>query len=407
MRAGRRRREQGVALVMVMVALIILGSITVDLMETNEVYLATTVNARNAVRAEYMARSGINLSRLILSFQRILGSTINFPFWQYADLVIDAFANAGEGGMLSDFIGLDLSGVEGMGLGVKDGDLKVTIIDEDSKLNVNVANSTARGNTPSRMINQLSALMASPVYDSIFDREAKGGQFFEREDIICEMLDWSDPDEDLCDMSGSEDPSFYQMLDPAYERKNAPYDSLMELHLVRGIDDDFWSAFIEPDPEDPASRVMTIWGKGRVNVNTAPPQVLFTLVCMLTTDQNGMGPCSEPTQVANLIAILELIKMYRSFMPFKRWRDFVAAIENPEKNLFVPLPGFPGINKSTARRMLTTKSTVFSIIAEGTVGQVTKRIHMVINTSAEDMLMIDPANPVSAAGGKVLYWRME
>ncbi len=409
MRVERRKQQRGMALIMVLIALTILGSMTADLMETNEVYLATTVNARNAVQAEYMARSGVNLSRLLLSFQRLLGGSINFPIWQYADLVIEMFVDSESGGLLGDLAGIDLSGAEGLGFGIKDADLKVTIIDEDSKINVNLANDQGRGNKRKRMIDALMALMSPPAYDELFNRSSKGGQFFEREDLICELLDWADADEDLCDLSGSEDPSFYQSLDPAYERKNAPFDSLQELHLVQGIDDDFWSAFVEPDPEDPSNRVMTIWGKGRINVNTAPTQVLFMVACMLATDPaTGMGACQEPGQLFNLARILQGVTLFRTFMPFNRGRDFIAALENPER-LFLPPPGFPVVNKAAARWLLTTKSSIFSIYSEGTVGQVTKRVHMVVDArpDAQDMLMLDQANPVAAAGGKVLYWRME
>ena len=62
-------------------------------------------------------------------------------------------------------------------------------------------------------------------------------------------------------------------------------------------------------------------------------------------------------------------------------------------------------NRSIARRMLTTRSTVFSIYAEGTVGRVTKRIHTVIDMQGQDM--IDPSKSVASSGGSVLYWRME
>lgn len=407
MRTARKKSQQGVALLMVLIALTILGSMTADLMETNETYLATTINARDAVRAEYMARSGVNLSRLLLSFQKILGSSINFPFWQYADLVIEMFTDSEGGGMLADLAGVNLSGVEGLGLGVEDGDLEVNIIDEDSKINVNLANDEGLGGMRNRMIQQLTALMAPIEYDPLFKRESKGGQFFEREDLICEILDWADPDEDLCDMSGSEDPSVYQTLDPPYERKNAPFDSLEELHLVNGIDDDVWSAFVEPDPEDPASRVLTIWGMGKINVNTAPTQVLFPLVCMLAADPNGMNPCTDPNQLVNLIQILQGMTMLRTFLPFSRARDFIAAIENPENLFMMGIPGVRVYGKGTAARVLTTRSTVFSIYAKGTVGRVTKRIHVVVDMKADDSYFLNPENTVTAAGGKVLYWRME
>ena len=261
----RREKQRGVALLMVLIALTILGTMTADLMETNEVYLATAVNARDSLQAEYMAKSGINLSRLTLSFRELLGDTA-LPFWQYADMLVSTFTSSG-GGFLGDLTGANLSDVEGLGLkGIgQDADMKVTIVDEESKINVNVSNVFVRGNGAARMMHELSALMSPPEFDHLFDYRIGSGELMSREEIICEIIDFSDGNEDLCDLSGSEDPSLYTMMDPPYERKNAPLDSLEELHLVSGVTDDFWSAFVDPQPEDPNRRIMTVWGRGRIN----------------------------------------------------------------------------------------------------------------------------------------------
>jgi len=288
------------------------------------------------------------------------------------------------------------------GLGVGPGTFTVQILDEDSKINVNwPADPVARG----RLLQQLAMLIAPEVYDPLFERRTASGDFISREDVACEILDWTDADLDLCDNSGSEDPTFYQALPVPYERKNAPFDSLEELHLLRGIDDDFWATFVDPDPRDPDARVLTVWGKGRVNVNTAPAQVLFPIVCMLATDESGVGPCLDPLQRYNLLTILQAIVSLRTFMPFAKARDFVATIENSEEKLFLPLPGVPLPGRGLARQLLGTRSTVFSITAEGTAGKVTKRITAVVDTEGVDML--DPTKSVAAAGGSVLYWRME
>ncbi|MBW2277686.1 MAG: general secretion pathway protein GspK, partial [Deltaproteobacteria bacterium] len=287
------------------------------------------------------------------------------------------------------------------------GEFAVVIVDEDSKINVNLAGDQRRRK---RMVDQLSMLVAHEMYDDLFDRPLPDGSYAAREDVICEIIDWADPDEDLCDNSGSEDPSFYQSLDVEYYRKNAPFDSLDELHFVRGVDDDFWSAFVDPDPEDPEQRVLTIWGKGKVNVNTAPAQTLWSAVCMLAMDDSGMSPCADPMQMFTIAQILQGVVLMRTFMPFGKVADFVAAVENPEERLFLPLAGIPLYNKRRARQILTTKSSVFSIYAEGTVDRpngepVTKRIHVVVDTEGLDML--DPTQSVAASGGSVLYWRME
>lgn len=400
-----RKRQRGIALLMVLIALTILGAMTADLMESNEVYLANTVNQRDALKAEYLARSGVNLSRLLLSVQPLFGDSMNFPFWQYADMVLAPFSEPPDEEGMADMMGLSLDGAEG--LGVEGGEFSVVIVDEDSKVNVNLPTDQRLGK---RMADQLVAMFSHEMYDEMFDRPLKDGSYAAREDVICEIYDWTDPDEDLCDNSGSEDPSYYQMLDAEYMRRNAPFDSLEELHLVRGIDDDFWTAFVDPNPEDPEARVMTVWGKGKLNVNTAPSLGLYSAICMLATDDSGMSACADYTQTYNILTVIQGIMLIRTFMPFGKVADFVAAVESPEERLFLPVPGIPLYNKRRARQLLTTQSTVFSIYSEGMVERqtgepVTKRIHVVIDTEGIDML--DPTQSVAASGGSVLYWRVE
>lgn len=387
---------------MVLIAMTILAAMTVDFMEASEVYVIATANQRDAVKAEYHARSAVNLSRLMLSVQPLLGKAFNFPFWQFADILMEPFtAKAGEGGMMGDLVGIDLSGAEGLGL--KDGEFSVIIVDEDSKINVNMGSSISP-KEKNRMVAELAALVAPVQYDELFNRQTEG-TFLEREDIICEIADWADPDEELCDQSGAEDTTYYSGLDPEYMRKNAPFDSLQELHFVHGIGDDFWAAFVEPNQEDPESRVMTVWGKGRINVNTASTQALYAAVCMMSTDDSGVSPCMDPVANYNLLQILQMVSVIRTFMPFSKVSDFLAALESPEERLFLPISGFPVRNTKGAASMLSTESTVFSIYAEGTVGRARKRIHAVIDTKKTDML--DPTNSIPSAGGSILYWRME
>jgi general secretion pathway protein K len=252
--------------------------------------------------------------------------------------------------------------------------------------------------------------VAPARYDHLFDIEVTTGQgeLSTREAIVCEILDWADADEELCDKSGPEDRSIYQSLDTPYDRKNAPFDSLEELHLVSGINDDFWATFIDPNPEEPESRVVTVWGKGNVNVNTAPASALLPLICMVASDENGAGPCSDPLTLNNVLQILQAVLVIRELVPFSSTKDFLAALAKPETRLFMPgIVGItiPSANRRMANYAFTASSSVFSIYSDGTVGQVTKRIHTVVDMQSEDLL--NPEESIAAAGGKVLYWRMD
>lgn len=80
------------------------------------------------------------------------------------------------------------------------------------------------------------------------------------------ILDWRDEDEDSHPM-GAED-FYYQGLSPAYETKDGPFESVEELLLVKGMSPALF-ALLAP--------YLTVYGSGRVNINTAARPVLRAL----------------------------------------------------------------------------------------------------------------------------------
>ena len=74
----RRRRQsrdvhagsRGVALILVLTTIAILTSIGVDFSYSTRVSLRLAESARDETRAYFLARSGVNLARLLLHFQK-------------------------------------------------------------------------------------------------------------------------------------------------------------------------------------------------------------------------------------------------------------------------------------------------------------------------------------------------
>ncbi|MFW5857051.1 MAG: general secretion pathway protein GspK, partial [Planctomycetota bacterium] len=77
------------------------------------------------------------------------------------------------------------------------------------------------------------------------------------------IVDWRDPDNTL--RPGGAEDGYYRTLPDPYPCKNAPFESLDELLLVRGIDP---ALLAEVRP------LLTAVGDGRININTAGPAVL-------------------------------------------------------------------------------------------------------------------------------------
>ncbi|MBI2870122.1 MAG: general secretion pathway protein GspK [Candidatus Omnitrophica bacterium] len=86
------------------------------------------------------------------------------------------------------------------------------------------------------------------------------------------MIDWRDKNDDpLLDESGNEKPfgaEQEQYEELAFSCKNAPFQAMEELRLVLGMTDEVYRE-IEP--------MLTVYGDGKVNINTAPAPVLEVL----------------------------------------------------------------------------------------------------------------------------------
>ena len=70
----KRRQERGVAMLLVVTSIAIMTAVAVDFQFNASVDLQLAANARDELRAEYLARSAINVGRLVLMFQRQLDS---------------------------------------------------------------------------------------------------------------------------------------------------------------------------------------------------------------------------------------------------------------------------------------------------------------------------------------------
>ena len=272
------------------------------------------------------------------------------------------------------------------GFGSVEGEMQVTIVDEESKINVNLA---TQGPVMQQVLGkELLALFLPADYDPLFEDQDSEGDFADRDDVAAALVDWADTDTSTFGTEGVEDGS-YEMGDDPYPRKNAAYDSLDELMLVMGVDDDFWAAFVDPEPEHPEARALTVWGSGKINPNTADPLVLMSVICAFATDPTVSCDPNNMDQMGQLLRYLMDIKSLLG-VPFSNPGKFVRNIGSGAEGI----PGV-GMDGGAAGNYLTVDSEVFSIYSMGTVGRSRKRLHVVL----------DMRSPWSMKGGKVLYWR--
>ena len=160
---------------------------------------------------------------------------------------------------------------------------------------------------------------------------------------------------------------------------------------MRGIGDDFWDTFVEPDSSAPDKRVMTVWGQGKINVNSANGQTVLALICSAVGDPAATPLCSDPNEMAKFLTAVTMVRGFTAGIPlFASPKAFVNVITGKGKQGSMLAPvleglGFkPVVLKSDAELMkaIATESKVFSIYSTGTVKagrrETKVRVHAVV-----------------------------
>ena len=422
-RASRRtrrrraaRREQGVALVMVLTIVAMISVFVAEMSQNTSTAFQMAVSERDRLRAEYIARSGLNLTRLLIAkepeirkiiapiYSMMLGhGPPQINVWTFANEILMPFANYQSAKEQGAGVGIDFSKMSG----IKDtgGTFEVLTVSENSMININkplfFVGDEARTSIAMQMYALLGGYQTDSPYEPMFTAIDPDGQLTSRLDIVSSVIDWWDEDEQRTVFNpgaarvvsaGSEDDIYSRFPEP-YRVKNAPYDSLEELRLIRGVSDDFWATFIQPDPEDPLSRRVTVYGSGAVNPNEARAEVLWARVCSFVSQQ---PLCQDPTQRQSFV---QLFSTARSMLPialFEKPDDFLQFMEGKGKarDLYPMLKMLLGENnpllmwqpvqipadkRAQMRQGFVTAARIFTIVSTGYVGKSRVRINTVVN----------------------------
>jgi general secretion pathway protein K len=424
-------QHRGIALVLVLTTIAILASIGVDFSYSSRVSLKLAENLRDETRAEYLAKSAINLSRLLLHFQKqvdqlggqvagglagsLLGrnpvatpgqvraptsagaNNLGIRLWQVVPIDSNAFSALLSG----NIVGLQAPGAEARTLppppqetravshafGAFDGSFHAKIVDENSRINVQALD--ALGNTPLAVLTQLRAMMADPKYDFIFDEEDANRDRVRRDDVILAMKDWIDIDETGTALDPanpqrpfangfSDENAAYARYEPRYKAKNGRFDSLEELYMVRGVNDRFMAAFGDR---------LTIWPdiNSKLNVNTDDPQQMLTNILIAAANPNDPA-LRDPRLLQTILQEIQIRKMF-SFFGLSA-QDFVSILQ---ANAIRLRPEIDPAQRGNAGNLFGSTSDTFRITATGRVGRIEKQLTAVVRY--DDGM------------GKMLYWK--
>jgi type II secretory pathway component PulK len=390
-RVGRRSRG-GVALLMAITTILFLTVLVTEISYAATVRMELAAHSRDEVKAEKIALTGFQIYRLILvaskqlgqnsMFQSVsasLGINLGDALWQMVPminsnllrmlLVFDGSVDEDDAEEVQDQGGLneeqlaesrESSGSDRNFLDF-DGDFAAELVDEDSRIYVGKIEATSYAELlENRVALELYGLMSGLDNDQFFyDKN------LDRWELIANLADWVDLDGDRLYQGGTED-NVYNNLESPYLPKNAPFDTLEEIRLVDGWNrDDVWERF---------GQNLTIYGAGKVNVNTAPREVMFALL------KAHLDPLPADQFVEEIILRID---EYKALANFTDGKSFTAYLET--------LGATVDPNMATA---ISTESTVFRVTSTGVVNDATVTITTVLDFSQD-------------TAGKVVYWRVE
>lgn len=197
--------QNGIALMLVLWIITLLGFICADLSGTMRTETVVVSNFRDGTQAYYSAEAGIN--KAVIELMRSFDQQSRILSRQEEDEEDEhEFWLAGGGPYEFVFEG---------------GKSRITIEDEENKIGLNQFLDRAKQNP-------------EVLRDLLRSRTGLEGE--ELDIVTASMIDWKDADDNITGVHGAESP-YYEALDPPYTCRNGEIPVIEELLLIRGIDE--------------------------------------------------------------------------------------------------------------------------------------------------------------------------
>jgi general secretion pathway protein K len=313
------RDNSGVALILTVSIISLIVALTLQFNTSMRSNLHAAANLCDGIKLGCIARSGFNGALAVLYEDASSGDvdTLREP-WAHARIISENSASLFE-----------------------EGRFLLEIADLSGRIQINqLVHQNGSYNETQKSL--LMRFLGFPEFD--LDPE-------EVENIADAIKDWIDSDDETTEF-GAED-SYYRALERPYPCKNAPFEFLEELLLVRGITEEL---FYGTEERPGISLYLTIYGDdGKININTADPLVLRAL-----SDQIDQ----------------------------ERAEDMDAYREDEDNDLSDPgwYRNVPGMSEvSIDSSLVTISSTYFEIASEGVKGTMRKRITGMVKRKEEKL----------------------
>lgn len=326
-------REHGVAILMVLACLAVLMPFTAAFSYTTRVDWQAAINLRDEVATRNLARGGMRLSLLLFELQRMVFNQKQFrtmmgtwDITQVAPYLMSAFGSKDGHEGISALAGLDNSTFKE--LAIESGSFEIRVEAESGKLNVNCVGQAGQGkdSPQARSVETLQAMLIPTLYDPLFDEEKLDGQRYTRNQVIQAIVDYIDDDQKNYDVvklqpsSTQERYRYTELIDP-YQPRNAMLDSIEELNLVEGVDDDIMMTF---------GSDLTVYGGCKVNLNFASADQI-ALVLRHAATQEDKWKTEGDNFLLKTLPLARYIVDSRELALFADMKAFAELVESPDK----------------------------------------------------------------------------
>ena len=346
MNLRHKKSENGIALIVVMIAVFVLSVLAGAFAYSMKVETKLAMNSSNQEDLEWLGRSGVEYARWIVA------QTMSCPY----DALNQKWAGGPGGycdtnGPLIDATLTDFH--------VGKGTFSIKIIDLERKVNVNTADQAT-----------LEQVMR------VIGTDATEGPA-----IADGILDWIDRD-DATRINGAES-DFYESLSPAYDAKNGPIDDISELLLIKGVRDNpeiyssdyadvqrvdrFGNAIPPREYNAHLVDIFTPISTGKININTADRIVLQTIP--------GVDEAIAD-QILRLRAGPDGVDGTDDDTPFANVGELAAA-------------GLPQSAAPTLSRYCTTRSSTYQVQVDAQIGSSKQTFYAIIGrNNARDIQIL-------------------
>lgn len=294
------QNPRGIALITVILIIVILVAVVIELNRSSRADIYDAANLSDGIKLTYIAKSGFYGAAALLT-----NSPNNYV-------------------TLQDLANMETVSLQSNTL-FPEGYFITRIEDEAGKIPLNKLVSDEKYEK------MLRRLLGQPE----FGLEAR-----KIEEIVDSIKDWIDAD-DSTSSYGAES-SYYASLDPPYTAKNAPFDCIEELLMVKGITKEI---FYGTKDKSGLVQYVTADSEGLININTAPKMVLRSL-------NEAISP-----QLADRIDEYRTKEDNNAFLSDPIWYKKVTGLE--------------GVDMSG---LISVQSNNFKIISTGKMNNMSKTI---------------------------------